>query len=139
MTTHTFYMGQDGKIPLGMKVTLSNIFPSYAGKKIKLSISESKEKRSLDQNAYWFGILDKHVVQPFRAAGSNWSNYKIHCHIMHELGYEDALVDPNGRVVASRLHSSEFNTAQWEEFMERARAYIASEYNIYLPLPNEDI
>lgn len=58
MSTYTMMIQQDGKLPPGMKETLSKVFPSYAGKKIRLSISEAKEKRSLDQNAlYWVAIV----------------------------------------------------------------------------------
>jgi hypothetical protein len=61
MTTYTFCMNEDGKMPVGIKETLARLFPSLAGKKIRLSIEEAKDKRSLDQNAYYRGFVLTHV------------------------------------------------------------------------------
>lgn len=133
----TFMMPDNGKLPEVIKMALVGDLPKLASKKVKFSYGESKDKRSLNQNAYWFKMLDKYVVPAFREAGSNWSNYKLHCCLMQDLGYEEALVAPNGKIVASRLHSRDFTTTAWEEYMERARAHLATEYRIFVPLPNE--
>lgn len=135
----SFFITEQGKLPEGIKNTLARIIPTLAGKKVRLTLEEAKDKRSLQQNSYWFAMLDKYVVPVFREAGSNWSDFDIHEEIMKELGYEKAMVKPNGEIVAKRLHSSEFNTKAWEEFMERARAHLATEYDIFLPLPNEEL
>ena len=133
----SFMVTKEGKLPDGIRQTLQQTIPKLAGKHVWLSLQEAKKTRSEAQNDYWFGILDKYVIPRFREAGSNWSSYKLHCALMLKLGYEDAMVDPNGEVISIRKESHKFTTREWEEFMERARAYIATEYRIYLPLPNE--
>lgn len=135
----TFIVNEQGKLPQAIKNTLARVIPEMANKKVTLTLIEAKDKRSLQQNSYWFAMLDKYVVPVFREAGSNWSDFDIHEEIMKELGYEKAMVKPNGEIVAKRLHSSEFDVKAWEEFMERARAHLATEYDIFLPLPNEDL
>lgn len=110
-----------------------------AGELVTIIIKPFEKKRSLQQNSYWFAMLDKYVVPVFREAGSNWSDFDIHEEIMKELGYEKAMVKPNGEIVAKRIHSKTFDTKQWEEFMERGRAHLATEYHIFLPLPNESL
>lgn len=109
------------------------------GKKLRITITEARKKRSLDQNAYWFGILDKHVVPVFREYGDNWSSWKVHEYAMNELGYQEVLVDPKGKLFVSRKHSSGFTTVEWEEFMERARELFARVHGIAIPLPNEGL
>ena len=112
---------------------------SFDGKRVDIEITDGSKKRSLSQNAYWFAALEKHAVPVFREYGDNWSTFSIHEFIMNELGYQEALTDNKGRVFVSRKHSSRFTTKQWEEYMERARAYLAMEHGIAIPLPNEII
>lgn len=57
----SFKVLENGRLPEGIKESLKWIFPSFAGKKIRLSIEESKEKRSLDQNSYYRGVVLPHV------------------------------------------------------------------------------
>lgn len=109
------------------------------GKQARIILGWELKKRSLDQNAYWFGVLDKHVVPVFRDYGDSWTAFKVHEYIMEELGYKEVLLDPQGKPFASRIHSSGFSTKQWEEFMERARALLATDHGIYVPLPNEGL
>lgn len=139
MPKFTMIVTPEGKLPSGIAQTLTNHLKELAGKKATIELCEAKDKRSLQQNSYWFAMLDKYVVPVFREAGSNWSDFDIHEQIMKELGYEKAMVKPNGEIVAKRLHSSAFDTKQWEEFMERGRAHLAAEYGIFLPLPNETL
>lgn len=106
------------------------------GQEIEVVIK--KKKRSENQNDYWFGSLTRYVLPYFRDAGNNWSVFDLHEMTMHELGYLDAKVAPNGKIYPCRQHSSEFDTAEWEEFMERARAYYATEYGIDIPLPDKN-
>lgn len=120
-----------------LRLRVQNRFKELDGQVITLEINPCKKTRSQQQNDYWFAVLDKYVVPQFREAGSNWSGYKIHKWIMLRLGYEEALTLPTGEVVSVRLESHEFDTKQWEEFMERARAELATEFNIFINLPNE--
>jgi len=138
MRPFSFVVGDDGRLPEGIRQTLQRIIPTFAGKRMTLELREHKDKRSLAQNSYWFAMLDKYVTPVFRESGSNWDTFGIHEHIMRELGYTEVMVLPNGKISAQRLHSSDFSTEAWEEFMARGRAFVATEYQIFLPLPNED-
>lgn len=125
-----------GKLSDYARQAIIQTLRSMEGREVEIVIK--KKTRSLKQNAYWFGILTKYVLPQFRDAGSNWSVFELHEMIMNELGYVDAKVAPNGKIYASRQHSSDFDTQIWEEFMERARALLAIDYGIYVPLPNEE-
>lgn len=109
------------------------------GKKVRITIAAYTKKRSKNQNDYWFAALDKYVVPKFREYGDNWSSWSVHEYVMNELGYQEVLTDPKGRLYVTRKHSKAFNTVQWEEFMERARAYLAQEHGILVKLPNEEM
>jgi hypothetical protein len=84
MSTYAFIVQQDGKLPPGMRETLSKVFPSYAGKKISMSISEAKEKRSLDQNAYYHGVVKPHVRKVRMEMGDAKSLPDIHEDLLNQ-------------------------------------------------------
>jgi len=132
-----FCITPEGKLPEGAKKALMHIVPQFADKRVTMTIDIYKDKRSNKQNAYWFTMLDMHVVPEIRALGSNVSSYKFHEWLVGELGYETAEMLPNGKVIAIREETSKFDKSKWEEFMERARAYLSTEMGIFIPLPNE--
>lgn len=134
------------KIPLYGKVEngifasrqlLDRNFPRFNGRMVKVTLEEAKKKRTVQQNAYWFKMLDEYVVPAFRESGQPWSSFTIHEYIMQELGYQEVLITPQGKLFVSRKHSSGFNTKEWEVFMEEGREFLMRVHNIAVPLPNE--
>ena len=126
-----------GRLPPEVQRGITATLDRLEGKRVVLTVALAKKKRSTNQNAYWFGMLGKYVVPAFREHGDNWSEWTVHEYIMNELGYQEVLVDPKGKLFVSRKHSSEFSTIAWEEFMERGREFLARVHGIRLPLPNE--
>lgn len=108
-----------------------------AGELVTITIHKIGKNRSVRQNAYWFAVLNKYVLPKFQ--NTNWDDYKLHCALMQLLGYMEAMILPDGSIVALRDESKKFDTAQWEEFMTKARCFLAEKYDIQVPLPNEDL
>lgn len=126
-----------GKLPAEQSNQIKDFLAEMEGKLIAITIKEYKKPRSLNQNDYWFKMLTDYALPVFRDYGDNWTPFKIHEYVMNELGYQDVLFGKGGKLVVSRKESKKFNTAQWEEFMERARALLATDHGVFIPLPNE--
>lgn len=72
----TFIIPADGKLPEGIRATLQRLIPTFAGKKMTLELREWKEKRSLDQNAYYRGVVLPHVrMVMFESGDANTVEY----------------------------------------------------------------
>lgn len=132
MSTYTFCMLPDGKMPDGMRMTLSNIFPSYAGKKIKLSISEAKEKRSLDQNSMYWAAIVPHVRKSRFDMGDPLSIEQVHEDLLAQFS---PLV--NGRVLKGSLYSRPMRSKEMsvEEMATYITAIIGFMATIGYPVP----
>ena len=129
----------DGKISsLSTRKAIAKAIMGLDGELVDITIEKHKTKRSLNQNAYWFAMLDKYAVPVFRGYGDNWSSFSIHEYVMNDLGYQEVLADKKGRLFVTRKRSSDMKTGEFEEFLERARAYLATEHQIMIPLPRED-
>lgn len=116
---------------------IAKTLKGFEGKNVEIEIKEKKQTRSLPQNKYWFKMIEDHLTPVFREEGSNWSSWDIHQYIMHELGYEEVIFSPSGKPFPKRKHSSDMTTLEFEEFAERARAYVMQEFNVAIPFPNE--
>ncbi len=128
-----------GRLDAPASLRLRDALKRFDGQKIVIALSEWTKPRSVAQNAYWFAVLHEHAVPVFRSYGDAWTNWDIHEHVMEALGYQKVLKGKGGKLTVARLHSSDFSTRQWETFMEEARAHLAQEHGIALPLPGEEI
>lgn len=125
MTTYTLIVQPDGKLPVGIRETLARVFPSYAGKKIRLSIQEAKEKRSLDQNAlYWVA-----VVPAVRAArldmGDPLTLENVHEDLLAQFAPTVTGKRMNGSIYTRPMRSKEMSVPQMAEYMTAIIAWMA--------------
>lgn len=128
-----------GRLDPAVALLVGNAVRRFDGNKVLLTLREWTRKRSIAQNAYWFGVLEKYAVPAFRETGHPWSQFTIHEYVMNELGYQEVLVAPDGKLFVSRMHSSDFDTRKWEVFMEEGRAFLAVRHGVHLPLPHEEL
>lgn len=80
----SFLVTEDGKLPEGIKSTLKWVIPSFAGKKVELSIGEAKDKRSLDQNAYYWTVVVPHVQKVRLENGDPVTEDTVHEDLLFE-------------------------------------------------------
>lgn len=127
----------NGTIPGSVIDSVFEFVKQFSGKKITIKIKEYSKPRSAKQNKYMFGIIGKYLVPVFRQEGNDWDEFDIHEHIMAELGYTQVIFDPKGRPHRKRMHSSDFNTLDMEEYLSRFRAYCSNNLGVFIPMPNE--
>jgi hypothetical protein len=124
---------QGGLLVLDRPKDYAKHLRSLAGQYVEIVARKRRSKRSLDQNAWWWG--------------------KCLPLIAEELGYDkhdhDALhyalvakcfgthMDPKLNVDVPNARSSQLSTAEFSELMEWVVRWAATEYGIVIPLPNE--
>lgn len=132
MTTYTFCMLEDGKMPIGIKETLARLFPSFAGKKIRLSIEEAKDKRSLNQNSYYRGYVLTHVRHIRAENGDPVSLDKAHEDLLEEFAEQVGSKTFTGRRYTRPMRTHEMNVEQMANFITAITAMMANFGN---PIP----
>ena len=99
----------------------------------KLLTQEIHPRRSLDQNAYLFGVVYKYI--------SNETGHtvrEIHSFYKNEFNIEYG-PDIDGHWALRYKSSTEFSTVEMEQFSMMVRAHAMIELGIDIPLPNECI
>jgi len=84
MAKYSFYVSPDGKLPIGIKETLAKVIPLFAGKKVHLELEEAEDKRSLNQNDFYWSVIIPAIRDYLMAEGETekLSNDYIHYKIL---------------------------------------------------------
>lgn len=96
-----------------------------------LTITRNVKKRTLSQNRLmwmWFKCMEDDSGTP----AQDWHDY--YCGKL--LGRE--FVTPDGEIHCLAGHTSTLNTAQMTDFLNKVQADAATEFDIILPLPDEE-
>lgn len=120
---------------------------SFEGRKISLTIDRKKNKRTNDQNRYWFGVVVELVSLRFRDLGHLLSKEAVHellkmkvAEIDPDLMYQDLVNQETGEVIGKRLRgTSELTTTEFMALKEIVQQWASEILDIYIPDPNEQL
>lgn len=109
-------------------------FTGYA----TIKIEKAKRKRSLNQNAYYWGVVLPAVVDIFLEYGDSITPEEAHEFCKQEIGcLQRVMINPSsGMLVKINCESKKLNTAEFEDYLEKCRAWCASN-GVVVSLPNE--
>ena len=138
MTTMYFKMLDTGKMPSGIKETLANILPKFAGKEMEMTIIEAKQSASAKQRRYYFGVIVPAFQEYF--AEQNYDKDNLHDSMMRNIGgFNNPFVNPfTGEPDEGRKSYNDLTKAQAEGYHTLCRKWLA-EKGIDCPEPNEEI
>jgi len=121
------HINELGKLELKNRAVFKQYLITLKGDvEIIVKRKSSRKTRSNEQNKYYWG-----VVLPLIAQWMGDTPESTH----------DALRMLFLKDISKRLtrikSTTELTTSQFEEYMKNIREYMAIEYNVYIPLPNE--
>lgn len=125
MTQYTFCMLDNGRLPDGIKQTLANVFPSYAGKKVRLAIDEAKERRSLDQNSYYRAAILPHVRRVRFEAGDPMNLDAVHEDLIKTFAPVISAKDMYGKAYTRPMRTHEMSVSEMAQFITAISAVMA--------------
>lgn len=96
-----------------------------------------KRRRSLNQNAYYWGSVVGPITQKFRDHGNNVDCEEVHQFLKEHVGkLKQALVSPDGEILTTIESTAKLSTTEMESYLEKVRAW-AAEMGVRITLPNE--
>ena len=109
---------------------------ALAGKRVTVTIETAKKKRSLEQNAYYFGCVVPIMQATFNQLGNDFSREQTHDILRAKFLTVDIVnVD---EVIAQRIKSTtELTTTQFAEYILQIQQWAASTFYVHVPDPNE--
>lgn len=129
---------QNGHLPAPVRTQIANTMQRMEGKRLAIKISEAKRRRSNSQNAYYWGVVIEQVRQLFADSGTDIDKEECHDFLkQHVGGLKDVVCDPSGARHSILKSSTKLTTRDWEDYMEKIRAW-AAQFGCQIPFPNED-
>lgn len=128
----------NGKLSKKVTQEIADLLAVFEGQRICIKIGKVRKERSSNQNRYYWGI----VVNEFRnGAKDMWGEdlgsdeaheyLKIHCNYKELINYNTS------EVIKMPQTTTDLNTLQFEEYLERCRKLIYEYFGIIVALPNE--
>ena len=114
---------------------------SRAGdKRLVLTLKEQKKRRSLSQNAVYWGVVLPPIVAAFREHGNNVDAEDVHCYLKEHVGkLKQHFITPDGEVLTGPGSTAKLTTMEFEDYLAKVRAWAAETLAVAVPMPNESI
>lgn len=117
------------------KKTMNAYLKKNEGKLVRITFSAPEKNRSLNQNAYMWGVIYTMI-----ASETGHSTEEVHefmkCMFLPRHFIRLGKSKKEQQVVKS---TTTLSTTEMEEYLERVRAFAAQELNMTIPLPNESV
>lgn len=132
----SFMVQEDGTLTEGARKTCARLIATMAGKHIHITIAEKKEKRSLDQNAYYRGVVLPHVRAVMMEAGHPESTDYWHEVLLESFAPHVQTTNLNGEIIGTRPKRTHLMTMEeMALFITAVSAEMASRGD---PVPTRD-
>ena len=124
---------KNGKLVLSKKdhKDISDLYAYYKdGDIMSLTIQKYKKTRSNPQLRYYFAVPVKMLSE----------HLGYHVDEMHDILkhlFNPKFIEIKGRLIETGGSTGELKTDQMEDYLSRIRIWASSEFNLYIPLPNE--
>lgn len=128
----------DGKVtldyPVKFKNEVSNAFPDSD---ITITVEKRKRKRSLNQNAYYFGVVVPLVRNGINQFGNEFSIEETHEYLKANFNLKEVINTNTGEVMKVPLSTANLTTINFMEYIEKIQRFAANDLCIVIPDPNE--
>ena len=137
---HTYY----GKVTDHIKIYRSKemqemIVRNFAGKDIELTIQRKRKRRSLMQNAYYFGVVLPIVQKGLMDAGYKVSKESTHEFLKSTFFKQELVNEKTGEILNTIGSTTQMTTVQMMEYFAEITQWAAEFLNINIPEPGEQI
>lgn len=99
-------------------------------------IIKKRGRRSLLQNAYYWGCVVKEVQLRFRELGHDVETDDVH-EFLKQKFHNEQIVTPQAEVITVPKSTTEMNKGEFVEYVERIRDWAADTLEIFIPDPGQ--
>ena len=131
---------ENGNLKQNRKL-IKQAIESFEGKEIVLKIERVTKQRSNQQNNFYWGVIVTITKQAILEYwGEVWSEKEIHTYLLQNVPtYRQVVNIKTGEVSEVLKSSSQMTTTEMCDWWERIRQYMAVNFHVQIPEPNEDL
>jgi len=122
------------------RTLITDAIKSFEGKEILITFEKPKNKRSNNQNAYyWSCLIPLMQLGAKEIWGEVWNIDKSHKFLSNKFVFYESINKNTGEITNTHKSTTELTTTDWEIYMIQIRIYLLEDFNIDAPMPNENL
>lgn len=130
---------ENGKPKIARRSEMNEVLQSFEGKEWTLTIEKKKKSRSLNQNAYYWGVVIPMVRAGLHDLGMKLSRQEVHELLKLKFLKKEIINENTGEVFEYIGGSSELTTTEFMDYIAELQQWSAEYLNIEIPSPNEQV
>jgi hypothetical protein len=121
--------------------TLVDALKSFEGKEIRITVERNRNKRSTDQNRYYWGVIVSIWRGLFRDEwGDILSPDETHERLKELFGHKDErVIESTGEVLSITRSTTTYTTTEMMEYQTRCQREAFEMFGAHIPDPNEEL
>ena len=104
-----------------------------------MTIERKRRKRSLMQNAYYWGVVVPLVKEGLLDVGYRMTTEAVHEYLKGQFSITEIVNERTGEVLKSIGSTSEMTTSQMMDYFAEITQWAAEYLNVQIPQPNEQL
>lgn len=129
----------NGQPKIARRSELDEALKSFEGKEFQITVEKKKKSRSLNQNAYYWGVVIPMVRGAMHDLGMKLSRQEVHELLKLKFLKKEIINENTGEVFEYIGGSSELTTKEFMDFIAELQQWSAEYLNIVIPSPNEQV
>lgn len=129
----------NGQPKIARRSELDEALKSFEGKEFQITVEKKKKSRSLNQNAYYWGVVIPMVRGAMHDLGMKLSRQEVHELLKLKFLKKEIINENTGEVFEYIGGSSELTTTEFMDFIAELQQWSAEYLNIVIPSPNEQV
>lgn len=122
------------------KNTINDILDAYNGHTIDITFKKRTNKRSNEQNAYYWSVIIPIFQNCIREqCGEIWSLDRVHNFLLSRFNLEEIVNIDTGEILTRIRSTTENTTTQQEDYHTRSRNFCSEFFNTEIPLPDKEL
>jgi len=129
----------DGTLKVSRRSEFVEALNGFEGKEITITVEKKKKERSLQQNAYYWGVVIPLTQTGLIETGNKFSKEETHELLKYKFLQQEKVNEETGEIFKYLGGSSELTTTQFMEYILDIQQWAAEYLNIQVPSPNEQL
>jgi len=109
----------------------------FEGKEVEILVRKKRKRRSLMQNAYYFGVIVPIVRQGLIDAGYKVSKEDTHEYLKSKFAREEIVNEATGEILPIPGSTARMTTSKMMDYFAEITQFAAEFLNVQIPAPGE--
>lgn len=111
----------------------------FMGKKLEIIFRIKRKRRSLSQNAYYWGVIIPMIYTGMLDAGWQMDTEEVHDYLKKQFNIKEFINEQTGEIIKSIGSTTKMTTVDMMDYFAEITQWAAEFLNVKIPEPNEQL